>query len=62
MLAIHVADGHVEDNVLRLAASLDQISHHVVAQAIVAAARGRGLSLDLPASPVETAGEGVEDR
>jgi len=60
MLAIHVADGHVEDNVLRLAASLDQISHHVVAQAIVAAARGRGLSLDLPASPVETAGEGVE--
>ena len=60
MLAVHVAEGHSEDNVLRMAASLDQVSHHIVAQAIVAAARRRGLSLELPVSPVETAGEGVE--
>lgn len=62
ILAVHVAEGHREDDVLRMAASLDQVSHHIVAQAIVAAARGRGLLLDVPASPIETAGEGVEGR
>lgn len=60
VLAVHVVAGQDEDNVLRLAASLDQVSHHIIAQAIVAAARGRGFSLGLPVSPVETPGEGVE--
>ena len=45
---------------LRLAASLDQASSHVVAGAIVAAARERGLHLSLPTDVVESAGTGIE--
>jgi heavy metal translocating P-type ATPase len=48
------------DDVLRLAASLDQASKHVIAQALVAHARERGLSLALPTNVAETPGEGVE--
>ena len=36
------------DEVLRLAASLEQASQHVVAAAIVTAAISRGLTLDVP--------------
>ncbi len=48
------------DEALRLAASLDQASKHIIAQSIVEAARGRGLALALPADIRETPGEGVE--
>jgi heavy metal translocating P-type ATPase len=48
------------DEALRLAASLDQVSNHVFAAAIVDAARDRGLRLDLPSAVSETAGLGVE--
>ena len=44
---------------LRLAASLDQASPHVVAAAIVAEARKRGLALVVPDSVAETPGEGI---
>jgi heavy metal translocating P-type ATPase len=44
---------------LRLAASLDQMSSHVLASALVAAARARGLPLTIPSDVVETAGAGV---
>jgi Cu+-exporting ATPase len=40
------AAGESEDEVLRLAASIDQGSEHPLAAAIVRAARERGLSLD----------------
>jgi heavy metal translocating P-type ATPase len=56
-----ISEGDVPaDEVLRLAASLDQASAHVLAATIVTAARGRGLALS-PASAVrERHGYGVE--
>lgn len=57
--AIHCQDGRPESEVLRLAAALDQGSKHPVAQALVAAARARGLSLPLPRALVEYPGEGL---
>jgi heavy metal translocating P-type ATPase len=47
------------DELLRLAASLDQVSPHVFANAIVAAARERHLRLDFPGDAVEDAGKGI---
>lgn len=59
--------GHAElvahaggDAVLRLAASLDQASTHPIAQALVVAARARGLTLATPTAVHETPGEGLE--
>ncbi len=48
-----------ESEVLQLAAALDQASKHPIAQAIVAAARARGMDLPVPEDVVETPGEGV---
>jgi heavy metal translocating P-type ATPase len=48
------------DTVLRLAASLDQVSTHVFANAIVAAARHRNLALEFPTAVEEHAGTGIE--
>jgi heavy metal translocating P-type ATPase len=59
---IRAAEGIAADDVLRLAASLDQASKHIVAQTIVAEARARGLALAIPAEATETAGEGVAGR
>jgi P-type Cu+ transporter len=56
--AIGVA-GHSEDEVLRLAASLDQGSEHPLAAAIVAAARERGLALVTPQQFDSASGIGV---
>jgi heavy metal translocating P-type ATPase len=47
------------DEVLRLAASLDQMSPHVLAAAIVGAARRRGLSLSFPEEVHEEGGSGI---
>ncbi len=49
-----------EDEVLRLAASLDQVSPHVLAAAIVHAARERGSTLAFPEDVAEKAGAGIE--
>lgn len=48
-----------EDEILQLAAALDQASKHPVAQAIVAAARMRGLRLPMPSEVAEIPGEGI---
>jgi len=47
------------DEALRLGASLDQASEHPIAQALVAAARARGLTLTVPSEAREEPGEGV---
>lgn len=48
-----------EDDILRLAAALDQASKHPVAQAVVAAAKARGFVLPVPSEVEEIPGEGV---
>jgi heavy metal translocating P-type ATPase len=48
-----------EEEVLRIAASLDQASGHVLAAALIAAARARELTLSVPADVSESAGSGV---
>ena len=48
-----------KEEVLRLAASLDQASKHPIAQAIVAAAKAAGALLPVPQEVIETPGEGV---
>jgi heavy metal translocating P-type ATPase len=62
----HVAgietDGRGADEVLRLAASLEQASPHVLAGAIVQAARARQLDLMLPLDASEEPGAGARGR
>ncbi len=53
------APGFLDEEVLRLAASLDQGSEHPLAEAIVRAARDRGLALDKPENFVSSSGIGV---
>ena len=48
--------------VLRFAASLDQVSPHVLAASVVRAARQQQLELSLPADVDEVAGQGVRGR
>jgi len=47
------------DDILSMAASLDQVSPHVLASAVVRAAVGRNCSLVLPADVEEVAGRGI---
>jgi heavy metal translocating P-type ATPase len=60
LVAVETAPGQDPDEALRLAASLEQASYHVVAAAIVAAARERGLVLGVPESAREVMGTGLE--
>ncbi len=55
-------DGLPGPDVLRLAASLDQLSMHSLAGALVRAARSRGLKLSVPRETVEEPGQGIEGR
>ena len=59
VVAVHAAPGFTADEVIWIAASLDQASKHIVAQTIVSEARSRGLDLSLPTDVDETAGEGI---
>jgi heavy metal translocating P-type ATPase len=60
VIALETAPGENPDEVLRLAGSLEQASHHVVAEAIVGAATSRHLRLDIPSQVHETMGSGLE--
>ena len=59
IVTIDSHDGMGADDILRYAAALDQASKHPVAQAIVAAAKERGLTLPIPEDVAEIPGEGV---
>jgi len=60
LVAVETAPGQSADEVLQLAGSLEQASHHVVAAAIVSAALARGLKLEAPDQVRETMGSGLE--
>lgn len=60
--SIHLAPGFNDDEILRLAASLDQVSKHPMAQALVLAAQERGIDLVLPTDVSELAGDGAAGR
>jgi heavy metal translocating P-type ATPase len=60
LVAIEAAPGHSADEILRIAGSLEQASHHVVAAAIINAATVRGLKLAIPSNTHETMGSGLE--
>jgi P-type E1-E2 ATPase len=60
LVAIEVAANQRTDDILRLAASLEQASHHIVALTIVEAAMAKGLKLSTPSDVRETMGAGLE--
>ncbi|MGV8937419.1 MAG: heavy metal translocating P-type ATPase [Allorhizobium sp.] len=60
VVEIRMAGNIGEDELLRLAASLDQASSHVIAEALVLAAHGRDLVLSNPVDVVENPGTGLE--
>jgi len=60
IVATDVVSDVSADEILRLAASLDQASKHITAQTIVDDARSKGLELTIPSNVVETPGEGIE--
>ncbi len=57
---VTAGDGLDADEILRLAASLDQVSAHVLASAIVTAGTRRGLTLEIPEDVREVPGYGLE--
>jgi heavy metal translocating P-type ATPase len=57
--SITALSGHTKDTVLALAASLEQSSNHVLADAIVQAAQDKGLKLTKAKHVRETAGRGL---
>ena len=59
IIEIVAAEGFSASEVLRLAASLDQVSPHVLASAIVRGAHRRGLELVMPSDASERPGDGV---
>ena len=58
LVAIEAAPGHSTNEILQIAGSLEQASHHVVAAAIVEAAAAKGLKLSLPSKVREAMGSG----
>jgi heavy metal translocating P-type ATPase len=62
VVSIRAAAGLAAAELLRLAASLDQASKHIIARTIVEEAQQRGLELVAPSEVAETPGEGIEGR
>src|SRR3546814_3964161 len=59
VVAIEVADGFEEQDLLRIAASLERSSEHPLAAAIVKAAEDRGLTLVEPSGVDQPVGKGI---
>ncbi len=60
IVAIHCNNGIDENELLRLAASLDQASSHVMAASLIEGAQERNLALSPPTDVVEVGGTGLE--
>ncbi len=59
---VEALDGLDPNSLLALAASVDQLSAHVLAEALVHGAEARGIELAFPADVVEDPGQGIEGR
>ncbi|QGN53448.1 heavy metal translocating P-type ATPase [Novosphingobium sp. Gsoil 351] len=59
VVAIETADGFDDDEVLRLAASLERSSEHPLAQAVVKAAEAKGLAIGEPSDVDQPVGKGI---
>jgi len=59
VVAVETANGFDQDEVLRLAASLERSSEHPLAQAMVKGAEARGLSLSQPGVVDQPVGKGI---
>jgi heavy metal translocating P-type ATPase len=62
LIEIEAAPGSNADHLLQLLASLEQASHHVLADSIIRAARGRQLMLSHPRDVREHRGAGLKGR
>uniref|UniRef100_UPI002FC97411 heavy metal translocating P-type ATPase n=1 Tax=Bosea sp. (in: a-proteobacteria) TaxID=1871050 RepID=UPI002FC97411 len=62
IIGIRTVNGFMQDEVLALAASLDQASAHVVATSLIKAAAEAGLTLPPPTEISETPGKGIEGK
>lgn len=60
LIGIETAESFAGEEVLRLAASLEQASHHALAANVVEAATLRNLALSMPADVAEFHGSGIE--
>lgn len=60
LVGIETAPGEDADDILRLVASLEQASHHVLAATLIAAAHARSLPLSVPHDVGEIRGSGLE--
>ncbi|WP_445489572.1 heavy metal translocating P-type ATPase [Rhodopseudomonas sp. RCAM05734] len=60
VVSVHAMPDFSADEIIRIGASLDQMSHHIIAQTVVAEAQARELQLAVPTGTLETAGEGIE--
>ena len=59
LIEVETAPGQDPDRALRLLASLEQASHHILAENIVAVARKKGLALSNPSGVQEHRGSGL---
>jgi cation transport ATPase len=60
LVAIEAAPAQNRDEILRIARSLEQASHHVIAATLVETAAAKGLKLSIPLRVRETMGSGME--